>query len=397
MEKTGTTENMFYIHPDYLGSVHLVTNASGNVVQELSYDAWGRQRNATDWTYNGTLPEPKFERGYTFHEQLTEFDLINMNGRVYDPFIARFMSPDPFTQDPGNLQGYNRYSYVLNNPMKYVDPSGYTYAEFMMQNNSYEGGNFYYRGREYFYDSGSGGFYGHGGEYLGEAGYYYDYESRSYMHNGNPVNEGEAIGSSLSNDGGTVATFLIYETGYLDDNKNFIGNGNYGVICAGIMESTGKYPDFTLGNGLDLYQDNQFLIDATYVSGQNAGYHNNKKNNEKRNIEWINGGAYLYGMMNSDLTGNTLYRGKNVTISWEATISQPNPIVEVFNQLFSTGVYNDATFQDYNVNLYFQVNWPSIDHGDTVISVVPPGSRYKYNGKYYLNKSDKNDSLFFYK
>ena len=48
-----------------------------------------------------------------------------MNGRVYDPFIARFMSPDPFTQDPGNLQGYNRYSYVLNNPMKYIDPSGY--------------------------------------------------------------------------------------------------------------------------------------------------------------------------------------------------------------------------------------------------------------------------------
>ena len=104
-----------------------------------------------------------------------------------------------------------------------------------------------------------------GGEYLGEAGYYYDYESRSYMHNGNPVNEGEAIGSSLSNNGGTVATFLIYETGYLDDNKNYIGNGNYGVICAGIMESTGKYPDFTLGNGLDLYQDNQFLSDATYI------------------------------------------------------------------------------------------------------------------------------------
>ena len=207
MEKTGTTENMFYIHPDYLGSVHLVTNASGSVVQELSYDAWGRQRNATNWTYNGTLPEPKFERGYTFHEQLTEFDLINMNGRVYDPFIARFMSPDPFTQDPGNLQGYNRYSYVLNNPMKYVDPSGYTYAEFMMQNNSYEGGNFYYRGREYFYDSGSGGFYGHGGEYLGEAGYYYDYESRSYMHNGNPVNEGEAIGGSISQHGGKMDTY----------------------------------------------------------------------------------------------------------------------------------------------------------------------------------------------
>ena len=56
-----------------------------------------------------------------------------MNGRIYDPFIARFMSPDPFTQDPGNLQGYNRFSYVLNNPMKYVDPSGYKTVSLELQ------------------------------------------------------------------------------------------------------------------------------------------------------------------------------------------------------------------------------------------------------------------------
>jgi len=48
-----------------------------------------------------------------------------MNGRVYDPVLGRFMTADPFIQAPGNLQSYNRYSYVFNNPLAYTDPSGY--------------------------------------------------------------------------------------------------------------------------------------------------------------------------------------------------------------------------------------------------------------------------------
>jgi hypothetical protein len=47
-----------------------------------------------------------------------------MNGRVYDPLIARFLSPDPQLQDPGNWLNYNRYAYCINNPLKYTDPSG---------------------------------------------------------------------------------------------------------------------------------------------------------------------------------------------------------------------------------------------------------------------------------
>lgn len=47
-----------------------------------------------------------------------------MNGRLYDPVLGRMLSPDPYVQAPGNSQNYNRYSYVLNNPMKYSDPSG---------------------------------------------------------------------------------------------------------------------------------------------------------------------------------------------------------------------------------------------------------------------------------
>jgi RHS repeat-associated protein len=65
-----------------------------------------------------------FTRGFTGHEHLDFFGLINMNGRVYDPVIARFLSPDPFVQAPMFTQSYNRYSYCFNNPLSFVDPSG---------------------------------------------------------------------------------------------------------------------------------------------------------------------------------------------------------------------------------------------------------------------------------
>ncbi|MDR1526181.1 MAG: RHS repeat-associated core domain-containing protein [Dysgonamonadaceae bacterium] len=65
-----------------------------------------------------------FHRGYTGHEHLPEFGLINMNGRMYDPLLGRFLSPDPFVQMPDFSQSYNRYSYCLNNPFKFSDPSG---------------------------------------------------------------------------------------------------------------------------------------------------------------------------------------------------------------------------------------------------------------------------------
>lgn len=48
-----------------------------------------------------------------------------MNGRIYDPTLGRFLQADPHIQAPMNSQNYNRYSYVLNNPMSYTDPSGY--------------------------------------------------------------------------------------------------------------------------------------------------------------------------------------------------------------------------------------------------------------------------------
>ncbi len=70
------------------------------------------------------LPLLRFDRGFTGHEHYADLKIINMNGRLYDPVIARFFSPDNFVQVPNFTQSYNRYSYCLNNPLQYVDPSG---------------------------------------------------------------------------------------------------------------------------------------------------------------------------------------------------------------------------------------------------------------------------------
>jgi RHS repeat-associated protein len=108
-----------------LGSLLLTTDDQGNPLHEQNFDAWGNQRDPNTWQPLPGAPQPSLgDRGYTFHEHLPQFALINMNGRVYDPVLGRFLSPDPYVQAPTNTQNYNRYSYVLNNPLKYTDPSG---------------------------------------------------------------------------------------------------------------------------------------------------------------------------------------------------------------------------------------------------------------------------------
>lgn len=111
----------------------VVASSTGTKLEEYSYGAWGRRRNHTNWDYSGATVPTFITRGYTSHEHIEEVGLINMNGRVYDPLIGLFLSPDPFVQYTGEALNYNRYSYVMNNPLKYTDPSGYylelAYAE----------------------------------------------------------------------------------------------------------------------------------------------------------------------------------------------------------------------------------------------------------------------------
>ena len=103
-----------------------MTNQAGVVVETMAYDPWGKRRfpNGTNDRLDA-LYGVNTDRGYTMHEHLDEMGIIHMNGRVFDPLIGRFMSADPHIQFANNLQSYNRYSYVLNNPLSYTDPSGY--------------------------------------------------------------------------------------------------------------------------------------------------------------------------------------------------------------------------------------------------------------------------------
>ncbi len=124
------TPTYYYLLRDHLGSITHVVNTSNVVQAEYSYDAWGRMRNPTTWVAYAPGSEPVLTfagRGFTGHEHLPWFKVINMNGRLYDPLVGQFLSPDNYIQAPGFTQSYNRYGYCLNNPLKYNDPSGNTW------------------------------------------------------------------------------------------------------------------------------------------------------------------------------------------------------------------------------------------------------------------------------
>ena len=136
-DKTGrrTDAQTRHLLHDHLGSVVRITAASGAIRQALSYDAWGQRREPDTWTVlalltlQSTLHSQTTTRGFTGHEMLDAVGVIHMNGRIYDPRLGRFLQADPIIQLPHHSQGQNRYSYVLNNPLAYIDPSGYFFKK----------------------------------------------------------------------------------------------------------------------------------------------------------------------------------------------------------------------------------------------------------------------------
>ena len=117
--------NTYYVYKDHLGSINTITDVSGNIVAEQNFDAWGRNRNPVDGTYLNIPINPEWLfRGFTGHEHLPQFGLINMNARCYDPVVGKLISPDNYVSNPFATQAYNRYSYANNNPLLFTDPDG---------------------------------------------------------------------------------------------------------------------------------------------------------------------------------------------------------------------------------------------------------------------------------
>ena len=123
-----TSPTVEYFHSDQLGSIDEVTSDPSGTVSAVVFEPFGARLAPTSiasFPMSVPPPLPSVTRGFTGHEHDDELGLINMAGRVYDPRLARFLTPDPVVSHPDESQAFNPYSYVENSPLRYVDPTGF--------------------------------------------------------------------------------------------------------------------------------------------------------------------------------------------------------------------------------------------------------------------------------
>jgi RHS repeat-associated protein len=122
----GGGDRTLYLHTDQLGSIDTISDSAGGV-EHLKYDPYGQRVQPTQLDQPVTASSFGERRGFTGHEHDDDLDLINMQGRIFDPGSGRFLTTDPVVTSPASGQSYNPYSYALNNPVTLTDPSGFQY------------------------------------------------------------------------------------------------------------------------------------------------------------------------------------------------------------------------------------------------------------------------------
>lgn len=130
--KSTGSNAVHYMLGDHQGSPANLLLADGSSYVKESFTAFGQRRDANSWTDTCQCDDlykikGVSRMGYTGHEAIggVSMGLNHMNGRVQDAIIGRFLSADPYVPSPGMTQSYNRYAYVGNNPLTYIDPSGF--------------------------------------------------------------------------------------------------------------------------------------------------------------------------------------------------------------------------------------------------------------------------------
>src|SRR3990172_6343849 len=115
-----------YLLTDHLGSTVGITDASGTLIAEQRYLPFGEMRKDV-----GTIAQTDF--GYTGQRDLG-MGVMDYKERFYSPGLGRFLQPDTLISDPGNPEGFNRYSYVNNMPVNANDPSGHDLVDRIREN-----------------------------------------------------------------------------------------------------------------------------------------------------------------------------------------------------------------------------------------------------------------------
>lgn len=284
--------NRFYsTYCDYQGSLLVLTDMNGVVKERYAYDPWGNRRNPASWKDTETRTKFIVDRGYTLHEHLDGFGLINMNGRVYDPLLGMFLSPDPYVQAPGNWLNYNRYGYCYGNPLLYTDPSGEllleliagaiigTYIGGSIANHSYNPGKWdYSSGRTWGYMVGGaiiGAASGVLGSYVAASGM--PMANTASMLTGSYVN---SVGMHIMSGGQVPVSLSLGAASYDMTNNKFKyfmkkGNGRfdnwmYALGGLGNLKDINDIVDVTVANlyTQNRYEDGRFdFISHTGIEG----------------------------------------------------------------------------------------------------------------------------------
>jgi RHS repeat-associated protein len=224
----------------------------GGVYYERKMNAWGRARDSQKLYYTTTNPfgsGSDIRRGYTFHEHLEEFNLINMNGRLYDPVLGRMLSPDNYIQAPENTQSYNRYSYCVNNPLKYTDPTGEVFGF----DDAIIIGAAIYSG----YQAGSAV---NGGKDIGK----WDWNAKTFG--------SIALGAGTALIGGYGAAGIVAGGGAMSGTLAIVA-GSY-TSSVGMHIATGGQSKVSIGFGAGSYNVDDNSFDGIWNWGDNSGLEN---------------------------------------------------------------------------------------------------------------------------